>query len=81
MIRKFDGSHATFKKTYPVPKVAELEERIQHGDILAGSKTTKSMFESEAVRFKNDRERSPGPATYDPQTPTYILQGQSEAVF
>lgn len=28
MIRKFDGSCATFKKTYPSPKVAHISERM-----------------------------------------------------
>ena len=75
MIRKFDGSYATFKKTFPAPKVADISERMQHADFLAGAKISKAVFDSEAVRFKDERDRSPGPAKYEPTEPTYILQG------
>jgi hypothetical protein len=47
MIRKFDGSCATFKKTYPTPKVAHISERMQHADFLSGAKIAKSVFMSE----------------------------------
>ena len=81
LIRKFDGSHATFKKTYPQPSVAELEERIDVPVFGTDGKKKAAVFDSEDSRFFKVRERSPGPAQYEPGEPTYILQGQSESIF
>lgn len=81
MIRKFDGSHATFKKTYASPTVPELEERFEMSTFAVDRQAKKAVFESDAARFDRVRERSPGPAQYEPGEPTYILQGQAEAVF
>jgi hypothetical protein len=81
MIRKFDGSHATFKKTYAVPTVTEIEQRIDVPLFGSDGKAKKAVFDSGDHRFAQFRERSPGPATYEPGEPTYILQGQAEAVF
>lgn len=70
MIRKFDGSHATFKKTYPVPKVEELEARIQVSNFASDSKEQEhgmAVFDSKDIRFQKERERSPGPAQYEPK--------------
>ena len=62
MIRKFDGSHATVKKTFPSPKVAQLEARFEVGVFAGDAKPSKAVFESDSARFQSQRERSPGPA-------------------
>jgi hypothetical protein len=75
MIRKFDGSHATVKKTYASPTVPELEERFEISQFGLDGRSKKAVFDSEALRFDRVRERSPGPAQYEPGEPNYILQG------
>lgn len=81
MIRQFDGSAATFKKTFASPKVAELEERQEITIFGVQGTAKKAVFDSDAARFERVRERSPGPAKYEPTEPVYILQGQAEAIF
>lgn len=70
MIRQFDGSAATIKKTSPVPNVNSFEERIEYnemGDEEGRSK--KAVFDFVGPRFPKIRERSPGPAKYAPTEP------------
>lgn len=81
MIRQFDGSAATFKKTYASPKVEELEARQEIAIFGQSGLAKKAVFESKSLKFEKERERSPGPAKYEPTEPVYILQGQSEATF
>lgn len=81
MIRKFDGSHATVKKTYPVPKVPQIEERFELALFGSDGKAKTAVFDSNDRRFEKVRERSPGPAQYEPTEPVYIQSGQAEAIF
>lgn len=50
-------------------------------EFLHEAKLKKAVFDSEASRFEKTRERSPGPAKYEPTEPVYILSGTKEAVF
>ena len=72
MIRKFDGSYGTIKKTMPLPSVKPLEERIEHKEIGVDGIKIVSAFENETERFEKERDRSPGPAKYEPREPVYI---------
>ena len=59
----------------------ELEERFEISEFGSNAKSKKAVFDSSDNRFLSVRERSPGPAQYEPGEPTYILQGQAEAIF
>lgn len=39
------------------------------------------MFDYNGPRFAKVRERSPGPAKYEPTEPQYIVEGESQAIF
>ena len=73
MIRQFDGSAATFKKIPPLPTVPILEERQEIPNFGSDGKAKAAVFDSEALRFEKERQRSPGPCQYDPTEPVYIL--------
>ena len=49
---------------------------------MQDSKTQTAVFDSEATRFKNKKEASPGPGAYDPNLPVYVLgSGSQDAGF